>query len=190
VKRIGRLVYELRDLGEIKEKKHYCTVTGLNSGVGRPDRLVLSYRGVIRVAMRSQGQRAREFRDWAEEVLLRVMMTGEYSSGKAVIPREGESRGLRKGLAIAEISGRLNVPIPLLARLCRFRRMGLTQREASSALALSRNKVQQIERRLREIGIFFETVHTNRRDREIMDNIGDIILGPVVSGALREGGAR
>jgi len=41
--------------------------------------MVLSKRGIIRVAMRSDAPRAAQFRDWAETVLYEVMTTGSYS---------------------------------------------------------------------------------------------------------------
>jgi len=68
---IRRLIHELEKQGELEDGKHLRSVTELNpQGPGNPRRIILSWRGVIRVAMRSQGERARHFRDRAEEVAL------------------------------------------------------------------------------------------------------------------------
>lgn len=48
---------------------------------GIQDFRVLNYRGVIRVAMKSDAPKAIAFRDWAEEVLFQVMTTGSYNPG-------------------------------------------------------------------------------------------------------------
>ena len=191
-KRIARLVYELRDLGEIKEKKHYCTLTGLNSGVGRPDKLMLSYRGIIRVAMRSQGTRARQFRDWAEDVLFEVMMTGQYSVDR-VLPdaiRAARCEGVRQGLALSTASSSTGIPVKTAAKILKYRRAGMTQREAGAAYGLSRWRVQDLERALKEAGIKIPPVNVRKRDREVMENIDQILLGPEKAYALLEGGAQ
>jgi len=42
--------------------------------------VIYSYRGIIRVSMHCEGKHAKQFRDWAEDVLYEVMITGSYSS--------------------------------------------------------------------------------------------------------------
>lgn len=51
----------------------------MTNSPGRPDTTIINYHGVIRVAMLSDAPRAKQFRDWAEEVLFRVMTTGFYA---------------------------------------------------------------------------------------------------------------
>lgn len=52
---------------------------------GRPE-TVLTYHGVIRAAMLSNAPRAKEFRDWAEDVLFKVMTTGHYEDPRIPQP--------------------------------------------------------------------------------------------------------
>lgn len=49
----------------------------LSENAGRPETLV-SYHGVIRIAMWSKAPKALEFQDWAEDILFKVMTTGHY----------------------------------------------------------------------------------------------------------------
>ena len=46
--------------------------------------VVYSYRGIIRMAMASEGTRAVAFRDWAEDVLYKVMTTGGYGEAHVI----------------------------------------------------------------------------------------------------------
>ena len=76
---IHRLISDLKSSGEIQDGKHFSTVTVENPTGGRPISLLLSCRGVLRIAMRAQTDRAKIFRDWAEDVLYEVMETGTYT---------------------------------------------------------------------------------------------------------------
>jgi prophage antirepressor-like protein len=184
VKQIRRLVHELKNLNEIKEGKHCRTVTERRESDNKlSQRVMLSYRGVIRVAMRSQGTRAREFRDWAEEVLYQVMMTGSYG-----IPEVAESREtleeamkdcVRRGFALSEALK--DLAHDTVAKIIHFRRLGLTQRETGAALGMDRCKVQQIEKTLRGIGIVFEGVKVNKRDKEIRERLIDNLIPEAVA---------
>ena len=160
VQRISRLVYELRDLGELKEGKHFGTVTGLNSeGPGNPRKLILSYRGVIRVAMRSQGQRAREFRDWAEEVLFQVMMTGAYGINRQEYVHISQVREWQEKLIELEIRDAVDRSTKLdwqsYRKLQRYRKMGLTQMETAKLLDLNKDTVKKFERIVRKYTLHF-----------------------------------
>lgn len=92
VSNVRSLVADLRDTEGLVEGKHYCrldlpmngkdvlfcraTRQQVEKSVQDRERLLLSYRGVIRVAMRSDGPRAVQFRDWAEDVLFAAMVDG------------------------------------------------------------------------------------------------------------------
>ncbi len=69
---------------ELKQGTHFMTITVMypdaNIGRGNPARVIYSYRGIIRVSMHCEGKNAKQFRDWAEDVLYEVMITGTYSS--------------------------------------------------------------------------------------------------------------
>lgn len=82
VKDLDPLHRRLSERGELKERTHWERLTvdaTVNPKGGRPDIIVYSYRGIIRVAMASEGKRAVAFRDWAEDVLYEVMVRGSYS---------------------------------------------------------------------------------------------------------------
>lgn len=72
-----KLVQEMRERDELREGKHFLFLPIMSAG-GQRNTQVLSYRGVIRTAMRSDAPRAVQFRDWAEDVLFEVMVTGKY----------------------------------------------------------------------------------------------------------------
>ena len=76
IQNVRQLISSLRDSEGLTEGKHFCKIVLQQVGkvVQGRERLMLSYRGVIRVAMRSDGPRAVRFRDWAEDVLYGVMV--------------------------------------------------------------------------------------------------------------------
>lgn len=59
---------------EFQRKLYTVNLTGKQ---GRPE-TIINYHGVIRAAMLANTKEALEFRDWAEEVLFKVMTTGHY----------------------------------------------------------------------------------------------------------------
>ncbi len=67
---------------ELREGTHFMMITVTqtdgSNGRGNPSRIVYSYRGIIRVSMHCEGKYAKQFRDWAEDVLYEVMITGTY----------------------------------------------------------------------------------------------------------------
>ena len=62
-----------------EEFKGKTGVVKLSTIKGLRDHRVINYHGVIRAAMLARTPRAIKFRDWAEEVLFKVMTTGFYS---------------------------------------------------------------------------------------------------------------
>jgi prophage antirepressor-like protein len=82
VERLEPLHRRLGERGELKEGIHYSKFrveSTRNPQGGNPNIIIYSYRGIIRVAMASEGTRAVAFRDWAEDVLYEVMVKGSYS---------------------------------------------------------------------------------------------------------------
>lgn len=183
-----RLAHDLREAGEILEGKHCRSVTERQPGdTQRRTRVYLSYRGVIRFAMRSQGQRARAFRDWAEDVLFEVMMTGSYGTPRepvvalpapedriAEARREGESQGVMKGLALSAVAEKNNLQLEDLARIVQFRKLGMSQREAADAFGVDRYQLQRIETDLRKAGVSIRRANRRRQSREILGRLGEI----------------
>lgn len=180
-KQIRRLIQVLKKTEELQESKHYRSLTAQNSGPGNPARLVLSYRGVIRVAMRSQGSRARLFRDWAEDVLYEVMMTGSYGPALekdrseteyilSVARRDAMLQGITLGGILREFhEGNI-------AKAVHFRRMGLSQKETARALQLPLNQIKTLEHRLGGVGIHFDPVIANKRDKIFKDTFLDSLI--------------
>lgn len=72
----------LFDKGELKENIHfsYWTNDALVKSRGNQTSVIYSYRGIIRIAMASEGRNAVAFRDWAETALYEIMTTGSYIS--------------------------------------------------------------------------------------------------------------
>jgi prophage antirepressor-like protein len=75
VRSLKKLVQEMRARGELKEGVHLKCLPVQTCG-GLQTTILITYRGVIRLAMRSDSPRAVRFRDWAEEVLYTVMTRG------------------------------------------------------------------------------------------------------------------
>lgn len=72
VRSLKKLVQQMRARGELKEGVHLKCIRVQTYG-GPQTTILITYRGVIRIAMRSDSPRAVRFRDWAEEVLYAVM---------------------------------------------------------------------------------------------------------------------
>jgi len=168
---IRKLIKGLRNTKELQKDKHFCNVRLQKYGRGNPDNLVISYRGVIRVAMRSQGKRAIAFRDWAEDVLYEVMVTGKYNVGAqaaATLPAiPGRAEILRQGINLSLQIAKIGLSENDIFRLCYFRKLGMTQKEAASLFNVSRDKIQAIELLLKEAGIEFDNIPGNKRKKEM-----------------------
>ena len=176
-----RLLHELKQSGEMIDEIdcRYITERQVGDTQART-RVELSRRGVLIFAMRSQGQRAREFRRWAVDVLAEVMATGRYGPIHESLPTQIEDariEGFHKGFGLFEICARHNLPMPILAKACRFRTMGLTQKETALICGFSRDTLRNIEAELREIGITFKPVIANQRDKRFMADLPAILAG-------------
>ncbi len=176
VKGIRRLIRSLKEVGEIKEEKHCRTVSVHRQTDGKMSpQVVLSYRGVIRIAMRAQSQRARAFRDWAEDVLLDVMVTGQFGG-----PENTESireLGVCLGIEFAGHCQAHGVTINQAGRLLWMRRQGLTQEEAGAAIGIGRNRAFHVESAMKKLGIDIPKVDRNKRidslDLQILFGLSD-----------------
>lgn len=73
--------------GELKENIHFMKFrepTTQKPRGGNPNVIVYSYRGIIRVAMASEGRNAVKFRDWAENVPYEVMAAGSCGESDSI----------------------------------------------------------------------------------------------------------
>lgn len=178
LKNIRKLIQDLTLSREITEGKHFRPFLLRNSGPGNPTKTILSYRGVIRVAMRSQGQRAREFRDWAEEVLFQVMVSGAYGLPRAVEAiQAAEAEGVKKGLALAAVCAEQRIDVAVAVQVLRFRMLGLTQWQAAAAFGLTRWQVSRLEIGLKPAGVTVPVVHTHSERKRAIDNVGHLLDG-------------
>lgn len=164
-----KLVSRLVQTGELMEGKHFRSLKLQNSGPGNPNTLVLSYRGIIRVAMRSEGKRAREFRDWAEDVLYEVMMTGCYLSGDAGgmpltrIEDRARAEGIRRGLGLTVIQERYGLSTEEVVDFCWYRHLGMTYKQMGLLMGCGPDKLQSVSRMLDEMGVQLpDTAPTNK----------------------------
>lgn len=72
---------------------------------------LINYHGVIRASMLGKTDRARAFRDWAEEVLFEVMMRGNYGAARSSLEIDHQTLPLPFS-ALALITARgLAVPV-------------------------------------------------------------------------------
>jgi prophage antirepressor-like protein len=111
IQSIRKLIKDLKASEGLIEGRHFCNIklqySEKDVRPGNPDRLLLSYRGVIRVAMRSDGPRAVAFRDWAEEVLYNAMVRSQAAPKPSLcklplIPGEDVSGRYKKAAAIVK----------------------------------------------------------------------------------------
>lgn len=186
---IRKLIYGLQETGEIIEGKHFSNFTLLNSGEGNPRRIYLSYRGIIRVSMRSQGSRAKEFRDWAEDVLYQVMMTGSYEIDRSLPDAisQAETAGMKKMLIIQSIAERLKIDMEVIGQIIKLRKMGMTQKQAGSVHELSKWQVQGLEKELKEAAIVIPAARKKAKKNRI-DEIVEAFSSTVEMPLLAEGG--
>ena len=181
-KNLQKLVLDMRNRNELKEGIHWNNVSLIQPG--NPQRrkvLMLSYRGIIRVAMRAQGARASLFRDWAEEVLMQVMLTGSYNAESRISEERIENQigELRREVfsKLATISSiMVNFDMDFVSKAAYYRRMGLSQYETGKLLDVSRGTVQNLEKRLKDAGILFETVLSGKRRKEVKDSFVNCLI--------------
>lgn len=148
---IRDLAHQLKQQGELKEGKHIRRVTLHQPGdTQRRVYLILSWRGVIRVAMRSQGARARLFRDWAEEVLYEVMMKGYFASPEFITRMRRES--FDAAIKLVQRLSNARRDFPFIQKLIRYRQMGLTMKETAKLLDVTRYAVSSYEKLLVNCG--------------------------------------
>ncbi|GEM_PF-1755463 len=77
IRSLKKLVQKLKEKGELKEGVHFRCIPFQTCG-GVQTTTLLTYRGIIRILMRSDSPRAARFRDWAEEVLYSIMTDPGY----------------------------------------------------------------------------------------------------------------
>ena len=142
---------------------------------------MLSYRGIIRVAMRAQGSRAKSFRDWAEDVLIEVMLTGSYNH-----PAESGEAKMEQALAemrnevyqkLSSLSGILiNFDFDFVSRAAYYRNMGLSQAETGKLLGVSRTTIFSLEKRLAKLGLQFDGVLSGKRRKVVKQSFIESLL--------------
>ena len=173
-----RLLQVLRESGEMEEGIHCRNITERQPGETQArTRVELSARGMIRFIMRSQGQRAREFRKWAEEVLYQVMMTGHYEVDRALPAALETARceGFNQALALTKVSAGSKVHLEILAKIIRFRKLGMTQTEVGAAFGFSKWQIQRMEADLKNAGIAIPAVRVARRDKKLLADLGGML---------------
>jgi len=174
-KHYRKLLQHLRDSDEIQPGKHYSNFKSRRGDGKLTDQTILSYRGVVRVVMRSQGDRAKEFRDWAEDVLAQVMANGTYGETSEAF-NDGRKKGLADGLGMAGALGRMGMSAGDIGRLIHLRRSGLTQREVGALFGCSKDKIRAIEKVLKTAGASFPVINAQARDKAYRENVGGLVV--------------
>lgn len=97
--------------------------------------------------------------------------------------------GLRTGIILSRVLERNGFDMADAARLVWYRNAELTQAEAAKLFDVSREKIQEIEKTLKDVGIEFPVIKANKRAKEMRDRL-DTMLGFRDRGLrLVEGGA-
>lgn len=89
---------------------------------------------------------------------------------------DAESAGIRKGLALSRAAADIRIELHTTASIIRFRILGLNQKQAGAAFGVSRDKVQRMEKILGAAGLNIRPARTNRLQKEIMDNLDQILI--------------
>jgi len=178
-KNIRRRIQRLIQDGELREGKHFSSIRLQKTSRGNPNALVLSSRGVVRVSMAAQSSRAKLFRDWMEDVLVEVMATGSYQTPADKADTEyvlavARRDAMMRGLLLSDILRDYNRDA--IAKAIHFRRMGLTQKETGGALGLSKDKIKRLEARLRDVGVHFDPVPVNARNKQLKEKVFDNLI--------------
>jgi hypothetical protein len=100
---------------------------------------------------------------------------------------EGKSQGVRLGLKLSNIAIEHGLTIDQILQLIHIRRNGLSQKQAASAFNITLWTVQKIEKALKAAGIDLPAVRRNQIEKEIMDNMDNILFGSGMLSAI--GGA-
>lgn len=182
--RIRKLVSGLIQSGEMIEGKHFRHITWHMPGDTQPRKyLMLSYRGIIRAGMRSEGKRALAFRDWAEDVLYEVMVTGCYLEGGtaampiALVEERARAEGVRRGLGFQMLRERYDLATEDLVNYLWYRYVGHTQDEITLLTGLTKDKMQAIGRMLDDLGIQLPDVITGNKLAKIKQRLFYRMLG-------------
>jgi hypothetical protein len=104
--------------------------------------------------MRSQGARAKLFRDWAEDVLYEVMMTGACGDTSAMYGL-GKSRGIKEGIDAAVAATRHGLDPADIGKYLELRNNHLTQAECARVFRMSSSQAYKFELKLQKSGIVF-----------------------------------
>ncbi|HAR98540.1 MAG TPA: hypothetical protein DCS11_06575 [Syntrophus sp. (in: bacteria)] len=114
---------------------------------------VINESGLFALIIRSNKPEARPFRKWiTAEVLPAIRRTGGYAPEASVA---GTAARLASLMLDAAKAGYIDYA--RFKTLCWLRSLGLSQDMAGRACGLDVNTVQKVERRLKELGVAFET---------------------------------
>ena len=84
--------------------------------------------------------------------------------------------GVLQGIKLSRVLQRNGFDLADAARLVWYRKAELTQVEAAKLFDMPREKIQEIERTLKEVGVEFPAIKANRRAKR-MRNLLDKMLG-------------
>lgn len=90
---------------------------------------------------------------------------------------QGKSAGVRLGVKLSNIAAENGLTIDQILQLIHIRRNGLSQKQAANAFGITLWTVQKVERALKAAGIDLPAVRRNQVEKEIMDNMDNILFG-------------
>lgn len=150
-----------------EELEPHQGVANLGTPGGKQDVICFSETGANLIAMLAHTKPAKEFRLWLARLPRRVREAAPEAARLLL------AEGVRKGFCIASdlLSGRVDPDA--LARLFWWRRSQATQKETAILLGISREQVQQLEKRLKELGIEFAEIRDGRRIKRMKEAFAD-----------------
>jgi hypothetical protein len=145
---------------------HTCVIKMMSQSDNQKRAMrVYNETGCNLVSMFAQTPRAKEFRLWL------ARLPKEHREMKAAF--QGNVSALinnvrQQDFDMMNYLSWTGFSVETLSQLCLFRRLGLTQQETSRLMGYSKDKVQEIENRLRNFGVSFLRVELRQRRRQAL----------------------
>lgn len=83
--------------------------------------------------------------------------------------------GLRTGIILSRALGQNGFDLADAARLAWHRNTGLTQVEAAKLFDVSRENIQRLEQTLKDVGVEFPIINSNKRAKEMRDLLDNML---------------
>jgi prophage antirepressor-like protein len=120
--------------------------------------------GANLIAMFSRTPKARDFRLWLARLPRKVRDAAPALAHQVL---EARREGIQHTLRLLEWLKDASITSETLGQLIWLRRRGFSQKETGRLLVMSKDQVQFLEKRLKDLGVEFAPVNHHKRQREI-----------------------